>query len=127
MAAVRKNPDERTSRSQGPDRGAGTKLNARTILGATVVNLQGEKLGDIDNLTINMNSGVVDFVVIATDTFLGMGGKLYSIPFRELHFDPASRTFTLDRIKDSFGRGSDKGVWPEEKVHNYFKKVISKI
>jgi sporulation protein YlmC with PRC-barrel domain len=129
MAASRQTPDQGTPRNQAPDGGSRSKLTARLMLGEVVQNPRGEKLGNIDNLIVNESTGAVEAVVIQTGSFLGVGGKLINIPFAELRFHASRRTFILDRTRDDFERssGSEKSNWPEENVHKYFKKVISKI
>ncbi len=60
------------------------RLTATSIIGDRVENLDGENLGKIDNLMININSGSIEYVVLESGSFLGLGGKLFAIPFGQL-------------------------------------------
>jgi hypothetical protein len=51
------------------------RLTASGIIGDTVENADGEKLGAIDNLLISVRTGMVEFAVVDLGNFLGVGGK----------------------------------------------------
>ncbi|HYC84589.1 MAG TPA: PRC-barrel domain-containing protein [Chryseosolibacter sp.] len=104
-----------------------SKLTVREMLDEKVQDLRGEILGTVENLVVNPATNAVEEVIIQVGAFLGMGGKLFRFPFRELKYDPARKAFVLDRDKQHLEGGIEKGAWPEENVHNYFKKVISKV
>jgi sporulation protein YlmC with PRC-barrel domain len=111
---------------EGPDANIPAKrLTATSIIGDEVENLQGENLGRIDNLMINLQTGAIDYVVIEFGSFLGMGGKLFAIPFGELQLDTESRKFVLNRDKEYLKKspGFDKTHWPDTNEHDYFDNV----
>lgn len=126
MARRIENPyetDNRTSVNHEGDR-ANTpveRLTASSIIGDTVENLRGEKLGSIDNLMVNVNTGMVEYVVVELSAFLGIGGKLFAIPFQELKLQPEKRAFILDRDRDFLEKlpGFDKKHWPDTNNHYY--------
>src|SRR3989337_2097507 len=72
------------------------RLTATSIIGDKVENLDGDNLGKIDNLMININSGVIEYVVLESGSFLGLGGKLFAIPFTQLYLNTAKKGFTLN-------------------------------
>jgi sporulation protein YlmC with PRC-barrel domain len=90
-----------------------------------VKNTDGENLGDIKDLMLNLNTGTVEYAILEFGTFLGMGGKLFAIPFRELKASPDKDGFILDRdkqyLKDS--PGFDSTHWPDTNDHSYFTSV----
>src|SRR4026209_1684744 len=97
------------------------RLTSTSIVGDSVENNEGEKLGEIDNLMINLQTGHVEYAVIEFGTFLGMGGKLFAIPFKELRVNPAKKVFVLNRDKDYLKKspGFDKTHWPDTNDHYY--------
>src|SRR5215213_8155888 len=105
------------------------RLTATSIIGDKVENLQGENLGKIDNLMININSGEIEYTVVEFGSFLGMGGKLFAIPFEELQLKTVGHAFILDRDKAYLKNspGFDKDHWPDtndqyyEDVNRYYK------
>jgi sporulation protein YlmC with PRC-barrel domain len=101
------------------------RLTASSIIGDGVENPQGEKLGKIVNLMINITSGAIDYVVIEFGSVLGLGGKLFAIPFGELKVDSEKRIFILNRDKTYLKNspGFDKTHWPDTNEHSYFDNV----
>ena len=97
------------------------RLTSTSIIGDSVENNEGEKLGEIDNLMVNVHTGNVEYAVVEFGTFLGMGGKLFAIPFRELRINPAKKLFVLNRDKDYLKKspGFDKTHWPDTNDHYY--------
>jgi sporulation protein YlmC with PRC-barrel domain len=97
------------------------RLTSTSIVGDSVENNEGEKLGEIDNLMVNVHTGHVEYAVIEFGSFLGMGGKLFAIPFKELRVNPAKKVFVLNRDKDYLKKspGFDKTHWPDTNDHYY--------
>jgi sporulation protein YlmC with PRC-barrel domain len=101
------------------------RLTATSIIGDKVENAEGENLGRIDNLMVNLRTGQVEYVVLQFGSFLGMGGKLFAIPFSELTLDPSRELFILNRDKDYLKNmpGFDQAHWPDTNEHVYFADV----
>ncbi len=101
------------------------RLTASSITGDKVENPRGEDLGKIDNLMINLHDGRVEYAVVEMGSFLGLGGKLFAIPFRELKLDPVKQVFILNREKKYLQNipGFDKSHWPDTNAHTYFNDV----
>jgi plastocyanin/sporulation protein YlmC with PRC-barrel domain len=66
------------------------------IVGSSVQNLQGEQLGNIDNLIVDTESGQILFAVLSCCGFLGFGTDLFAVPWESLTPKPALGIFTLD-------------------------------
>lgn len=90
-------------------------LSASTINGDSVVNPQGEDLGTIKDLMIDVDSGRVAYAVLSFGGFLGMGDKLFAVPFRALQLDADNHRFALDIDKKRLEKahGFDKNHWPD--------------
>jgi sporulation protein YlmC with PRC-barrel domain len=86
---------------------------ASRIIGMDVVNRQGEKVGDIEDIVLDRN-GNAAYAVVSTGGFLGIGEKLHAIPWRSLQTNTGADKFVLDISKDRLSRapGFDANNWP---------------
>ncbi len=129
METVRKTyeADNRTGQNmEGPDANRPLeRLTATSIMGDQVESPEGENLGKIDNLMINVRTGKVEYVVVEYGSFLGIGGKLFAIPFQELRVAPEKHAFVVNRDKDylRMSPGFDRNHWPDTNDHGYYGDV----
>jgi hypothetical protein len=97
------------------DLGPGPSLmGADTLLGNDVYNAQNESLGTIKEFMIEMGSGRIAYAVLSFGGFLGMGDRLFAVPWQALQLDTANKRFTLnvDKEKLKNAPGFDKDHWP---------------
>jgi sporulation protein YlmC with PRC-barrel domain len=89
-------------------------LAADTLVGDRVVNLQNEDLGTIEHLMIDVRGGRIAYAVLSFGGFLGMGDKLFAIPWSALSLDTVDRQFILNVDKELLkgAPGFDKDHWP---------------
>ena len=89
-------------------------MGADTLLGNDVYNKDGEDLGDIKEFMLDMATGRVAYAVLSFGGVLGMGDKLFAVPFSALALDTVNKRFTLDVLKESLkdAPGFDKDHWP---------------
>jgi sporulation protein YlmC with PRC-barrel domain len=108
----------RTSGS-APRTSQGVIVRAKSIAGMAVKNPANEDLGKVEDVVIDMETGSVRYAAITFSGFLGVGDKLFAVPFRSLHVkqDAGSKTshFVLDVEKKTLekARGFDKSDWPD--------------
>jgi sporulation protein YlmC with PRC-barrel domain len=90
-------------------------LSSSTISGDKVVNRQGEDLGDIKDLMIDVDSGRVAYAVLEFGGLLGMGSKLFAVPLSAMQIDTENHRFIFDKDKDALetAPGFDKDHWPD--------------
>ena len=88
---------------------------ASKITGAKVKNTTGESLGDIKDLVIDPANGQVVYAVVSFGGLMGMGDKLFAIPWRALNWTSPKDYYILDLDKDTLKKapGFDKNHWPE--------------
>lgn len=93
--------------SQGP-----TKASA--LIGTQVVNSQGEELGKINDVVIDLNGGEVHAAVLEFGGVLGMGEKNYAFPVSQLRAAEQKDKVVLnvDEEKLKNAQGFAKGQWP---------------
>ncbi len=89
-------------------------MGAGTLMGNDVYNKDGEDLGDIKELMIDMASGKIAYAVLSFGGLLGMGDKLFAVPWAALALDTANKRFTLNVLKGALkdAPGFDKDRWP---------------
>lgn len=99
------------SNSDGP---GPALMGADTLLGNDVYNKDGEDLGDIKEFMLDMATGRVAYAVLSFGGVLGMGDKLFAVPFSALALDTVNKRFTLNVLKESLkdAPGFDKDHWP---------------
>jgi hypothetical protein len=90
-------------------------MGADTLIGDSVVNGAEEDLGDIKEIMLDMNTGQVAYAVLAFGGFLGMGEKLFAVPWQALHLDTVNHRFVLNVEKERLktAPGFDKDAWPD--------------
>ncbi|MGJ7549740.1 PRC-barrel domain-containing protein [Pseudomonas alloputida] len=120
----------RTDFTAEGDRGPGPRLmGADTLIGNDVYNTQNEDLGDIKEIMLDTASGKVAYAVLSFGGFLGMGEKLFAVPWGALRLDTVNKRFVLDADKDRLKNapGFDKDNWPNmsdpiwgKGIHDYY-------
>ena len=81
----------------------GHRINAFTvekIIGSKVINLKGETIGKIENLVVDIDTGRIVYAVLESGGFLGIGEKLFPIPWKSLAALPSEGIFFLDQSKE---------------------------
>lgn len=110
--------------------GPGPRLmGADTLIGNDVYNYQEEDLGDIKEIMLDVPNGNISYAVLSYGSFLGMGEKLFAVPWSALKLDTVNKRFLLDidkdRLKDA--PGFEKDAWPDfadktltDGLHSYY-------
>ena len=90
-------------------------LSAETLCGNHVRNATGEDLGRIEEIMLDVSSGRIAYAVLSFGGFLGMGNKLFAVPWNALTLDAQEQEFILDVDKDTLENapGFDKDTWPD--------------
>ncbi|ARU26473.1 PRC-barrel domain-containing protein [Cellvibrio sp. PSBB006] len=112
------------------NQGPGPRLmGADTLIGNDVYNHKDEDLGDIKEIMLDMSSGQVAYAVLSFGSFLGMGEKLFAVPWSALTLDTINKRFILNVEKDRLksAPGFDKDDWPDmadrswtQDIHAYY-------
>jgi sporulation protein YlmC with PRC-barrel domain len=91
-------------------------LSASTMIGNKVVSPAGEELGTIKEVMIDLDEGRVNYTVLSFGGLLGMGDKLFAIPWEALTLNTEDHTFILNVEKEQLENapGFDKDNWPDE-------------
>jgi sporulation protein YlmC with PRC-barrel domain len=117
--------DEPQSNGPGPN-----VMDASTLKGDSVVNAAGDDLGEIEAIMLDVQSGRIAYAVLSFGGFLGMGTKLFAIPWSALTLDAEEKRFVLDVSKERLENapGFDKDSWPSmadpawaTELHSYYQ------
>ena len=102
-------------------------LSASTITGDPVVNKRGEDLGKIEDIMLDLDAGRVAYAVLSFGGFMGMGDKLFAIPWPALQIDAANKRVVLDTPKERLkaAPGFDKSHWPNMADREWGETVYS--
>ena len=89
-------------------------LTARTINGDKVINTAERTSGKIEDLMIDLENGRIAYAVLSFGGFLGLGNKLFAVPWEALTVRPHEHAFALDVSKEILEKaeGFDKDDWP---------------
>lgn len=102
-------------------------LSASTLIGDKVRNPQGEELGSLKEIMLDLSTGHVAYAVVSFGGFLGLGDKLFAIPWRMLTVDTQSEELVLDVDKSVLENapGFDKDNWPNFADRTWAAEIYS--
>ena len=112
-------------------------IKASTIIGTNVVDPKGNTLGDIKEIVIDPRTGKVAYAVVSFGGFLGLGEKLFAIPFSAFEYkvtksDLVASEYVLNISRERLqsAPGFDADHWPlmrDEKwhrdLHTYYDRL----
>lgn len=88
---------------------------ASKLIGMSVKNRQDEKLGDVEDLMLDLGSGRIVHVVVSSGGFLGLGDELSVAPPAAFHYDREQGVLHLDTTKEALTTAPHfkKSEWPD--------------
>jgi sporulation protein YlmC with PRC-barrel domain len=124
----------RTRESSARDGGGpGPRLmTASTLEGNRVMNWQEETLGVIKEIMLDVPRGRIAYAVMSSGGLLGLGDKLFALPWNALTLDTDRKCFIIDAPKARIENapGFDKDRWPDgadmswqREVHDYYGRA----
>ncbi len=119
-------PRDRLLHAQRADRLNGA-ARASDLLGMTVKNYQEEKLGKVEDIGVDVESGRVVQVIISTGGFLGIGDTLTAVPPGALNHDSAHKVLHLEANKEKLigAPRFDPSRWSEGSDSNHLSAVYT--
>ncbi len=93
----------------------GSLQRATKLMGVTVKNLQDEKLGKVENILLDLQSGRIVAVIISSGGFIGIGNELSAVPPAALRFTADRETLQLDISKEALANAPHfkADQWPD--------------
>jgi sporulation protein YlmC with PRC-barrel domain len=113
---------------QRPAVDKGVALRSSSVVGSEVKNAEGEELGSIEDLVIDVSTGKVRYAALSFGGFLGVGDKLFAVPWGSLQFlsdADGNRHFVLDASQERLetAPGFDKNHWPDVADPKWAKEI----
>lgn len=99
------------------------------VIGSRVRNSAGEDLGKIEQIVLDIRRGSIAYAVLSFGGFLGIGDKLFAVPWIALRIGSAEDDFVLDVDRNVLENapGFDKHAWPDmadpgfmAAIHGYY-------
>lgn len=99
------------------------------VIGVSVKNADKESLGTVHEIVLDKRNGSVRYVVLSFGGFLGLGDKLFAIPWSAISYDKEEKSFILNVDKEKLKNAPsfDKDKWPNmsdaqwsQGIHSYY-------
>lgn len=90
-------------------------ISADKVAGTTVYNREDEKLGSVDAVMIDKQSGNVAYAVMSFGGFLGIGDEYHPLPWQTLDYDTEKDGYVVDLDKETL-EGAPR-IKADEKVN----------
>ena len=86
-------------------------LPTTTIKGSKVINVSEEHLGMLEEVMIDPEEGKIAYAVLQVGGFLGIGNKLFTIPWVALESNGWDYILSIDKSVLERAEGFDKEEW----------------
>ncbi|MBS1189767.1 MAG: hypothetical protein H6R10_1559 [Rhodocyclaceae bacterium] len=115
LAASDKSDTKSQSATSMQRQSAAQDYRASKLIGMTVKNAQGETLGKIDDLVVDVNNERIYYAVLASGGILGMGGKLFAYPVSLFRpgADKDELALNVDKERLKKAPGFESKNWPD--------------
>ncbi len=77
-----------------------TAIRAKKVIGTTVKDTSGEKIGSVEDLVLDKQSNSILFAVVGFGGVLGMGEKFHPLPWAVLNYDEDEDAYVVPYSKD---------------------------
>lgn len=103
------------------------------VIGKKVVSLKSEDLGKIEDVIIDAPNARVSYAILSFGGFMGVGDKLFALPWVSLSYLPEKGDFALNADKELLKKapGFDRSNWPDlsdpvsrADIYRYYGAVI---
>ena len=75
-------------------------IRAKRVLGTTVKNTAGEKIGQVEDIVLDKTSNSIVFAVVGFGGFLGMNEKYHPVPWSALDYDEVENSYVVPFTKE---------------------------
>jgi sporulation protein YlmC with PRC-barrel domain len=107
-------------------------ISSARVEGTPVVDRSGHKLGVIHSLMLDKRSGQVAYAVLSSGGFLGIGAKVYRVPWEKLSYQAGAQAYRIDlresQLRDAPALRLDEADRPtdhsfDERQHDYKRAI----
>lgn len=105
-----------TPMRQRPEGPGARLMSAGALVGDRVLNRRGELLGTVSELMLDVERGCIAYVVMAYGGFMGLGERLFALPWNAIALDAERGCMLLDAERSTFDTAPafDKDHWPSK-------------
>lgn len=105
-------------------------IRAKTVLGTSVRDPSGSKIGEVEDVILDKQSNSILFAVVSFGGFLGVGEKYHPIPWAALDYDEQEGAYVVNYTKEQLKAapaGSideltrDDGLQFRNRTYDYYK------
>ena len=106
--------DQKSQQTDANSSGLPGKFNkASSLIGMDVQNAEGQKLGDIKDIVIDLKKGKVSYAVLGAGGVLGIGEKLLAVPLSAFKQNTDRNCLVLQASKETISQAEGIGHdWP---------------
>lgn len=107
--------------------GPGSIEKASLLVGMSVTNGQGETVGKVENLILDLSSGRIVAMVISSGGFMGMGGEYSAVPPSAFTLNDETNALLLDVSKEALANSPHftSNQWPDLSQASYTTGVYN--
>ncbi|SDG77666.1 PRC-barrel domain-containing protein [Pelagibacterium luteolum] len=107
-----------------------TAIRATRTVGTDVYNLDGEKIGKVEDIVLDKTDNSIMFAVVGFGGFLGIGEKFHPLPWASLDFDKEQDGYVVPFTKDELEAApadsideltKDDGLHARQEAYSYYK------
>jgi len=99
---------------------SGPNIRVSQLIGANLQNDQSDSVGQINDLVLDSRTGKVSYAAVTYGGFLGMGNKMFAVPFDAIKTktdlrDAGKHVLVLNVTKEQLegAQGFDQDHWPD--------------
>lgn len=105
-------------------------IRAKKVIGTSVKNSSGEKIGTIEDIVLDKLSNRIMFAVCGFGGFLGIGEKYHPVPWRLLKYDQGEEAYVVNFTEAQLKAGPadtiseltrDDGSIYRDRAYDYYK------
>jgi sporulation protein YlmC with PRC-barrel domain len=100
-------------------------MSASTLIGDKVMNSQGDQLGSLKEIMIDVDTGRVAYAVLDFGGFLGVGDKFFAVPWQAFSVDERGHRMILNVDKETLEKaeGFEKNDWPDTSNPEWGRRI----
>jgi len=105
-------------------------IRAKKVIGTSVVNRSGDKIGSIEDIVLDKLSNNILFAVVGFGGFLGMAEKYHPIPWASLDYSENTGSYVVSFTKEQLQAApagsideltANDGMRFRERTYDYYK------
>ena len=92
-----------------------------------VTNENGEDLGKVEDIMVDLETGKISFVVISTGGMLGRDNRLFAVPWEAMKVSLHDKKFILNVTKETMSNAPsfNKNAWPDLSNLGWLREVYA--